>query len=81
MSFHCDRMTLVNIEQLGDFVEQGEARRLQRRLAGGEQELVGEHPDDEPAAVDHGLDVVGEAVFLGVGVELLLERGERRLLA
>src|SRR6202012_2651592 len=37
---------------------------------------VGEQPDDQAALVDHGLDLVGEAVFAGVFVELFLQRRE-----
>ncbi len=35
---------------------------FERRLAGGEQEIVGEHPDDQAARFDRRLDALGEAV-------------------
>jgi hypothetical protein len=72
MSFHGDRMAVVNIEELRNFFQQRVALGLQSGLAGLEQQLVGEYADDESPALDHRLDLVAEAVCLGVRVELLL---------
>ena len=64
----------------GDLRQQPVGAAFERRLAGGEQQIVGQHPDHQAARFDRRLHALGEAVRGGVGVELVLDVRELRRL-
>ena len=64
-----------------DLVDQAAcASGLQRRVAGGEEDLVGEQLDDQAAAADGDVDLALQAGVLGEVVDPALERAEVLLL-
>src|ERR1700722_4842493 len=69
-------MRLIDVQELGDLTQQPVGASFEICLTGGEQKIVGEHPDHEAACFDRGLHALGEAVRGGVGVELVLNTSE-----
>ena len=69
-------MRFVDVEQLPDLAEQGVRLTAQGGLAGGEQEVVGQHSDDQASLFDGGLHGGAEAVRLRVCIQLVLDLGE-----
>ena len=75
MAFDRDRVA-VGLQQARNAAEQLAARWLDGRLAGVEQQLVGQHADHQAARAQRRVDLVADAVLLGVGIDLALERLE-----